>query len=129
MDKLDIMRTIKERGLMAKDIAQKMGVSHIALSNRINGNPRLDTLHNIAEAIGCNIRDFFYTEEDAPEKNSFVRKHTVLDFTKEQDTPDKPSLNTLNNNNETSSAAPFIHTALCPHCGAKVRVGVVLFPE
>lgn len=55
MDKLDIMRTIKERGLMAKDIAQKMGVSNIALSNRINGNPRLDTLHNIAEAIGCNI--------------------------------------------------------------------------
>lgn len=115
MDKLDIMRTIKERGLMAKDIAHKMGITHIAMSQRINGNPRLDTLRNLAEAIGCNIGDFFYPieEECSPKEGLFAQKNHSTEMPSK--TPDLQS--TVNT------------TAFCPHCGAKVRVGVVLLPE
>ena len=115
MDKLDIMRTIKERGLMAKDIAHKMGITNIAMSQRINGSPRLDTLRNLAEAIGCNIGDFFYPieEEGSPKEGLFAQKHHSTEIPSK--TPDAQS--TVNT------------TAFCPHCGAKVRVGVVLLPE
>lgn len=114
MDKLDIMRTIKERGLMAKDIAHKMGITHIAMSQRINGNPRLDTLRNLAEAIGCNIGDFFYPiEEGMPKEGLFAQKQQPTEIS-----------------TKLSDAQSTVNTTtFCPHCGAKVRVGVVLLPE
>lgn len=115
MDKLDIMRAIKERGLIAKDIAHKMGITHIAMSQRINGNPRLDTLRNLAAAIGCNIGDFFYPieEDSTPKEGLFAQKQQLAEASaKNSDV--QPSVNT---------------TTFCPHCGAKVRVGVVLLPE
>lgn len=92
MDKLDIMRTIKERGLMAKDIAHKMGITHIAMSQRINGNPRLDTLRNLAEAIGCNIGDFFYPiEEGMPKEGLFAQKQQTPKYQQNFPTRSPPS--------------------------------------
>ena len=53
MKKLDMMRAIKERGFMAKDIADKLGITTVAMSLRTNAkNPRLDTMIQIAEVIG-----------------------------------------------------------------------------
>ena len=60
MEKIDILRTIRAHGFMAKDIAEKLGITTVAMSQQITGNPRLDTLRKTADAIGCNIRDFFY---------------------------------------------------------------------
>lgn len=63
MKKLDMMRAIKERGFMAKDIADKLGITTVAMSLRTNAkNPRLDTMVQIAEVIGCDITDLFYPD-------------------------------------------------------------------
>ena len=73
MKKLDMMRAIKERGFMAKDVADKLGITTVAMSLRTNAkNPRLDTMIQIAEIIGCDITDLFYPDpaEDAEEKES-----------------------------------------------------------
>ena len=71
MKKLDMMRAIKERGFMAKDIADKLGITTVAMSLRTNAkNPRLDTMSQIAEIIGCDITDLFYPDptEEAEKK-------------------------------------------------------------
>ena len=71
MKKLDMMRAIKERGFMAKDIADKLGITTVAMSLRTNAkNPRLDTMIQIAEIIGCDITDLFYPDpaEEAAEQ-------------------------------------------------------------
>lgn len=44
---------------MLNEIAQKLGISRRALSSRINDNPKLSSLIEIAEAIGCDITDLF----------------------------------------------------------------------
>ena len=69
MKKLDMMRAIKERGFMAKDIADKLGITTVAMSLRTNAkNPRLDTMVQIAEVIGCDITDLFYLDPEEEAK-------------------------------------------------------------
>lgn len=56
---LDIKKVIKQKGLEVKDVANRMGISSVGLSQHINGNPSVAVLERIAEAIGCEVRDFF----------------------------------------------------------------------
>ena len=132
MKKLDMMRAIKERGFMAKDIADKLGITTVAMSLRTNAkNPRLDTMVQIAEVIGCDVTDLFYSEEaeEEEEENGFFINQES-DHTKEipSNAPAYPvhenGLVSENNSQQMTQTSTF-----CPHCGKKVRVGVVLLPE
>ena len=64
MEKIDILRTMRAHGLMAKDVAERLGITTVAMSQQMTGNPRLETLRKTADAIGCNIRDFFYLVDE-----------------------------------------------------------------
>ena len=55
---MDIKRTIKANGLTVKEVAEKMGITPVGLSQHINGNPSVEVLERIAAAIGCNVGDF-----------------------------------------------------------------------
>lgn len=130
MKKLDMMRAIKERGFMAKDIADKLGITTVAMSLRTNAkNPRLDTMVQIAEVIGCDVTDLFYSEEEEEEENGLFTNQES-DYTKDipSNAPAYPvqenGLVSENNSQQMTQTSTF-----CPHCGKKVRVGVVLLPE
>lgn len=153
MKKLDMMRAIKERGFMAKDVADKLGITTVAMSLRTNAkNPRLDTMVQIAEVIGCDVTDLFYPDpaEEAAEKH----EGETLTATLRGDLPEgvinrdvkfvqqaaesEPAYpvheNGLVSENQQAEgmtpASGMIQTStFCPHCGKKVRVGVVLLPE
>lgn len=66
---LDIKSVIKAHGMEVREVANKMGITPTALSQHINGkiykgkrvppNPSLDVLQRIADAIGCDVADFF----------------------------------------------------------------------
>lgn len=128
MKKLDMMRAIKERGFMAKDIADKLGITTVAMSLRTNAkNPRLDTMVQIAEVIGCDVTDLFYSEEEE-ENGLFTNQES--DYTK--DIPSNAPANPVHENglvSENNSQQMTQTSTFCPHCGKKVRVGVVLLPE
>ena len=67
---MDIKRVLKARGVSAKDVAEKMGITPIGLSQHINGNPSVQVLERIAEAVGCEVGDFFERSDDF---TAFVR--------------------------------------------------------
>ena len=131
MKKLDMMRAIKEHGFMAKDVADKLGITTVAMSLRTNAkNPRLDTMVQIAEIIGCDVTDLFYSEEAAEEEENGLFTNQESDHTKDipSNAPAYPvhenGLVSENNSQQMTQTSTF-----CPHCGKKVRVGVVLLPE
>ena len=130
MKKLDMMRAIKERGFMAKDIADKLGITTVAMSLRTNAkNPRLDTMVQIAEVIGCDVTDLFYSEEAEEEENGLFTNQES-DHTK--DIPSNAPAYPVHENglvSEDNSQQMTQTSTFCPHCGKKVRVGVVLLPE
>ena len=61
---LDIKRVIKQYGLEAKDVASRMGITPVGLSQHMNGNPSVAVLQRIADAIGCDIGEFFVVEKE-----------------------------------------------------------------
>lgn len=56
---LNIKAAIKEHGLTSKEVAERMEITTVALSQHINGNPSLKVLEKIAKAIGCDISELF----------------------------------------------------------------------
>ena len=56
---LKIKELIKEKGYTVEEIAKKMGVKRESLSRAINGNPTLDTLQKIADALDVTVPELF----------------------------------------------------------------------
>lgn len=59
---LIIKKIIKEKGLSVQEIAEKMGISRVTLSQHLNGNPTVQILQRIAEAIGVSVKELFDDE-------------------------------------------------------------------
>lgn len=89
---------IKERGFTQAQVAEAIGTSPKSLPNLIapNRNVTVNTLRKIAEAIGCNITDFFADEVNQPSDSTPVVNDAGL---------------------------PIVS---CPHCGHEVRFSVTV---
>ena len=57
---LKIKEICKEKGILLKDLAEKIGIAKESLTRAINGNPQLSTLENIATALDVEVSDLFY---------------------------------------------------------------------
>lgn len=63
---LNIKKTIKDYGLEVREVAKRMEISPTGLSQHINGNPSVEVLQRIADAIGCDVSELF----EQPKKDS-----------------------------------------------------------
>lgn len=61
---LRIKELIKEKGTTIQNIADVIGVNRVTLSNSINGNPTLETLEKIANALSVPVTELFDTSSD-----------------------------------------------------------------
>lgn len=61
---LRIKELIKEKGTTIQNIADLIGVNRVTLSNSINGNPTLETLEKIANALGVPVTELFDKSSD-----------------------------------------------------------------
>jgi transcriptional regulator with XRE-family HTH domain len=67
---MDIKSIIKQKGFTMEEVAERMGVSRVTLSQTLSGNPTMSTLQRIADALGCKVGEFFLDELE--EKNFIV---------------------------------------------------------
>ena len=63
MSKLRIKEVIKERGTSIEAISKKIGVNASAISQSINGNPTVERLRQIADALGVTVPELFCSSE------------------------------------------------------------------
>ena len=56
---LSIKKIIKERGITVQEVAKRMEITPTGLSQHINGNPSVEVLERIANAIGCDVSELF----------------------------------------------------------------------
>lgn len=115
--KIDIRRAITERGYTITSFCQKFDLkAQNIIQNYIKGNPTIKRLEDLCDKLDCDITDLFFPIEisDATENNSFL-------FNEEKEERE--------NNIQVDAQPPVNTTAFCPHCGAKVRVGVVFMSE
>lgn len=74
-----IQKKIKEMGLTAAQLAEKMGCSAPALSQVLNGNPTLTKLGEIAKAMDITVSELLREDQEdegtAQATTSFVCPH------------------------------------------------------
>lgn len=65
---LNIKKAIKVHGLEVREVAKRMGITPTGLSQHINGNPSVEVLERIANAIDCDISELF----EQPKKDALT---------------------------------------------------------
>ena len=147
MKKLDIKRALREHNMTQVELCKKTGLLTQNMSPIINGNPTISKLFQIAEGIGCDITDLFYPDPTEEAEKKEVPAGTenggeTLDTTIRGDLPEGIIERDVNfvyrtpieqaypvhgNGLVSENQQQMIQTStFCPHCGKKVRVGVVL---
>ena len=143
MKKLDIKRALREHNMTQVELCKRTGLLTQNMSPIINGNPTISKLFQIAEGIGCDITDLFYPDpaeeaEEKEKKEEINMKPLGMDVMKQiaDRVPDVIGVNSgggvdwtnvENAENGGEMQQQMIQTStFCPHCGKKVRVGVVL---
>lgn len=155
MKKLDIKRALADHNMSQIDLCQKIGVAQQNMSAIVrSGNPTVAKLMQIAEGIGCDITDLFYPDpaeeaEEAERKKKEMEKEIEknikplgMDVMKQiaSRVPDViggnsgggvdwTNVENAENGGENQQQQMIQTSTFCPHCGKKVRVGVVLLPE
>ncbi len=152
---LDVLRYLNEHGITLVKAAEATGVAQQNIKKSIGNNPKTSTLLALAKGLGVDPREFFYDLDEKEEEKNYIQedieenlllespditedetkdKNDVEDpvqsdyteetsITKEAQQADTEEKNKAVTNNIVNT------TTFCPHCGAKVRVGVVLLPE
>ena len=69
---MDVKNVIKQKGYTIEQVAEKMGVTRVTLTQNLSRNPTINTLQRIADAIGCKVGDFFLDEMDSQDKNTIT---------------------------------------------------------
>ena len=64
---MDIKGIIKAKGFTIQEVADKIGVNRVTLTLTLQGNPTYKKIKDIADAIGCDVMDFFKDEAEHQE--------------------------------------------------------------
>ena len=142
---LDVLRYLNEHNITLVKAAEATGVAQQNIKKSIGNNPKASTLLTLAKGLGVDPREFFYDldeketevtnnnlDDTSSSSDADAAKDNVLSFDKEEQ--EKKEYWQVLDNDEHSirvpGEQPIVNTTtFCPHCGTKVRVGVVLLPE
>ena len=73
---LQIKETLKQRGLTQNELAERLGINRVSLSRLLSdkNDMRISTIKKIADAIGCDVAEFF-TPAETEEHNVITCPH------------------------------------------------------
>ncbi len=153
---LDVLRYLNEHDITLVKAAEATGVAQQNIKKSIGNNPKTSTLLALAKGLGVDPREFFYdldekkkeenndmqenveetvllespdVTDDETEKQNDVEDSTQSDYTEEASSTEEEQPADIEEKDKAATDNIINTTAFCPHCGAKVRVGVVLLPE
>jgi len=125
---LDVLRYLNEHDITLVKAAEATGVAQQNIKKSIGNNPKISTLLALASGLGVDPREFFYDLDEKEKKNTTKTDPEVPSSLVTYDTTEEKK--EKREKNTQKDAQPTINTtAFCPHCGARVHVGVVLMPE
>lgn len=60
---LDVQKIMKEKGISRNDLAEKLNINPVSVSRLINGNPTIETLKKIADALDVSVPELFASQQ------------------------------------------------------------------
>ena len=122
---VNLRKLMQKMGLGTNAFAEACGMSSQSMAQFLR-NKSLTTasIYRIAMALDIDPRDMFFPNDE---------EETTLSSLDKEEQEQKENTQVLDNDDHSirvPDEQPAINTTtFCPHCGAKVRVGVVLLPE
>lgn len=137
---LDVLRYLSEHNITLVRAAEATGVAQQNIKKSVGNNPKTSTLLALAKGLGVDPREFFYDlDEEESNTNSLGEADIAEDgMAEKNDTTTNAQSSDAFSPDAESGTHGVQHpdeqmtvntTTFCPHCGEKVRVGVVLLPE
>ena len=133
---LDVLRYLNEHGITLVRAAEATGVAQQNIKKSIGNNPKTSTLLALAKGLGVDPREFFYDldckekeVEGSMQENLKLHLSEAADVTEEGTDGQNGGGSSAQSDYTEEASNSVATTAFCPHCGARVRVGVVLLPE
>lgn len=153
---LDVLRYLNEHDITLVKAAEATGVAQQNIKKSIGNNPKTSTLLALAKGLGVDPREFFYdldekkeeenndmqenieetvllestdVTEDKTEKQNDVEDSNQSDYTEEASSTEEEQPADIEEKDKAATDNIINTTTFCPHCGAKVRVGVLLLTE
>ena len=73
---MHIKETLKQSGLTQNELAERLGINRVSLSRLLSdkNDMRISTIKKIADAIGCDVTEFF-TPDEKTEHNTITCPH------------------------------------------------------
>ena len=73
---LKIKEALKQRGLKQNDLAERLGINRVSLSRLLSdkNDMRISTIKKIADAIGCDVAEFF-SQVETEDHNTITCPH------------------------------------------------------
>lgn len=75
---LKVKDLIKQKGMTMQQFAEMLGVTRDTLTRNINGNPTLETLERIANALEVDITELFSKSTPNSGVNGYVKVNGTL---------------------------------------------------
>lgn len=69
---LRIKDICKEKKITQKDLAVQLGITNIGLSQQVNGNPTVETLQKIANALNVDVWELFTSSSNRDELTALI---------------------------------------------------------
>ena len=132
---LDILRYVKEHKIPMVKVAQAAGMTPQNIKKSIGNNPKGDTITNIANGLGVHPSVFFYDKDEEKETADDSETKQNEEAVEATDKPAYPvhknGLVAENQQGEMMIPASSMMQAetFCPHCGTRVKLGVVMIQE
>ena len=125
--KLNIPAALQQRNLTRRALAKRMKVTEPSVTSYIQGNPTIDKIYAIAEALECSVLDLFFPEESAPATLDPATSDSLagIDFS---DTPTSTYTPLQQPTPIVTVPVPVLVTMppiTCPHCNGVI----VLTPD
>lgn len=107
---IDLRKLMQKLGMGTNAFAEACGVSSQSMAQFLRTKSLTTaSIYKMATALDIDPRDMFFPTDEEDNHDLFTKSEATTSAESED-----PNINT---------------TTFCPHCGAKVRVGVVLLPE
>lgn len=133
---LDILRYVKEHKIPMVKVAQAAGMTPQNIKKSIGNNPKGDTITNIANGLGVHPSVFFYDkdeEKETADDSETKQNEEVVEATDKPAYPVHESGLVTENQRQTgamiTASSMMQAETFCPHCGTRVKLGVVMIQE
>jgi transcriptional regulator with XRE-family HTH domain len=77
---LRIKELRRKKGLTAKELAEKIGMTLPSLNQKLTGNPTVNTLKRIAKALDVNVVDLFDTPPQNDAKDNGNKLTALINY-------------------------------------------------